>query len=108
MDTTSEIKFECGKCEQRILVDGTAAGMSATCPSCHAHVTVPKEGRDHIAKRQREGYRRAGGAGPLRGISDTEEDYSDPETGALRQELIEASTEITRSEAELTTLRAQL
>lgn len=105
----TEIKFECGGCGQRILVDGTAAGMSADCPNCHATVMVPKAGGDSAAKRPREGHRRASVGTPMRAKSElADTGFSDPEMGALRQELVDASTQITRAEDELADLHAQL
>jgi chromosome segregation ATPase len=36
-----DIKFACPQCEQRMVVDGSAAGHTANCPKCHSPVTVP-------------------------------------------------------------------
>jgi chromosome segregation ATPase len=106
MDTSTEIKFECGDCGQRILVDAAAAGMNVDCPCCRASVLVPKI---EAAKRHRDNTRRASGAGPKRAKSDpADQTFADPEISSLRQELVEASTQITHAEGELDELRAQL
>jgi chromosome segregation ATPase/DNA-directed RNA polymerase subunit RPC12/RpoP len=109
MDTSTEIKFECEDCGQRILVDAAAAGMNLDCPSCRATVLVPKSEAEFAAKRHRDGPRRASGAAPKRAKSDAaDRTFADPEISSLRQELVEASTQITHAEGELDDLRAQL
>ncbi len=109
MDTISEIKFECGACRQRILVDGSAAGMSIDCPSCRRPVTIPKAGEAPTPKRPREMPRRAAVSGSLRAKIDAASvEFADPELAPLRQELVEASAQISSAEAEIEDLRAQL
>jgi len=109
MDTHTEIKFECGECGQRILVDAAAGGMNLNCPSCRAAVLVPKSEVNFAAKPHRDAPRRTSGATPKRAKSDAaDRTFADPEISLLRQELVDASTQITHAERELEDLRAQL
>jgi len=38
---STDIKFECTHCGQRIIVERSAAGFAVNCPGCHQPVTVP-------------------------------------------------------------------
>jgi len=38
---STDIKFECSQCGQRIIVERSAAGLTADCPMCNHPVTVP-------------------------------------------------------------------
>jgi len=39
---STDIKFECSQCGQRMLVERSAAGQKADCPKCGSPVTVPQ------------------------------------------------------------------
>ncbi|MEP6714820.1 MAG: hypothetical protein ABJC09_04560 [Terriglobia bacterium] len=39
---SADIKFECSQCGQRMVVERSAAGLSADCPMCSTPVTVPQ------------------------------------------------------------------
>ncbi|RYD83894.1 MAG: hypothetical protein EOP84_06990 [Verrucomicrobiaceae bacterium] len=43
MHVETEIKFECSGCGQRLSVNATGAGQTATCPACQDLVVVPQE-----------------------------------------------------------------
>jgi predicted nucleic acid-binding Zn-ribbon protein/DNA-directed RNA polymerase subunit RPC12/RpoP len=38
----AEIKFDCGKCGQRICVEQAAAGLASDCPTCGHTLTIPE------------------------------------------------------------------
>ena len=113
MDMITEIKFACAKCGQRILVDSSAAGMTADCPSCGTNVTIPKMAGLHDreyapAKRSREGLKGGNGGSSARAKSESKsENFADPELAGLRQELLDASVEQSRLADELAATRAE-
>ena len=39
----ADIKFHCPECEQKILVDDTAAGLQIDCPSCRSALIIPAQ-----------------------------------------------------------------
>jgi len=111
--TTTEIKFECISCRQRILVHADAAGMHTDCPTCGSSVTVPQSGglndRHYTApKRLREKRRGAGAPREILAVREGGGAFDVPEINSLQQELMEASIETTRLEHELRDTRSQL
>jgi chromosome segregation ATPase/DNA-directed RNA polymerase subunit RPC12/RpoP len=106
---TTDIKFACSSCGQRMLVEAEAAGLAIDCPYCATQVTIPKLGALHDREYpaptapQREGLRTTSAP---RGDAPAKDEYLDPELATLRQELLEASIQATRLEGELTDARA--
>ena len=39
----ADIKFHCPECDQKILVDDSAAGMQIDCPSCRSALIIPAQ-----------------------------------------------------------------
>lgn len=104
---TTDIKFDCTHCGQRMVVSAEAAGLATECPSCASTITIPK-----LAAMLDRAYQPAGrtretmpaGVGDRRHSEDPS--FEDPEIASLRQELLEASTQISRLEGELAELSA--
>jgi chromosome segregation ATPase len=86
---TSDIRFECNKCGQHLVVESAGAGLTADCPICNTTVTVPKTGA-HTAAKADEGHARPGVTTAL--ASDAARPpFADPDQDELREELIDAS-----------------
>jgi len=110
---TTEIKFECISCQQRILVHADAAGMHTDCPSCGSGVTVPQTASLNdrhygMANRSRDKRRLSGIPRDSIAARDDHAAFDEPELTSLRQDLLEASVETTRIERELTEAQSQL
>jgi len=110
---TTDIKFECSSCGQRMLVDAEAAGMAVDCPHCAASMTIPKLGALHdrqytgAPNRKREARLNTVGSGHQRETAPAKDDFIDPELTSLRQELLDASVQATRLEGELADTRTE-
>jgi chromosome segregation ATPase len=103
---TTDIKFHCDHCGQRIVVDSEAAGLATECPSCRTNITIPKVAAMHDREYRKAPRKRENvpmGLGETRGSAPTT--FDDPEIAGLRQELLEASTQITRLEGEIAELK---
>lgn len=103
MATITEIKFECGTCRQRMLVDSGAAGMAVSCPSCDAPLVVPRESAPGDGGARMDRTDRAG-----TGLEDWLDIADDADAGELRQGLADASTENSRLHALLGDARAEI
>lgn len=94
--TLTDIKFDCAHCGQRMVVDCSAAGLATECPYCNASIVIPRRASLHDAA-------------PMSLCSDTanggrhreDTDLADHDSAELRQELTDASVEISRLEAEV-------
>jgi chromosome segregation ATPase len=105
-----EIKFICSHCEQKMLVDASAIGLTIACPSCGKELIVPAESmlavsppapirpRSHVVPADRPAPRSTTVAETIAGISAPDS----------RQDLIAASVQNSRLESEVTELRQQL
>jgi chromosome segregation ATPase len=111
--TTTDIKFACSSCGQRMLVDAEAAGMAVDCPHCAASMTIPKLGALHDRQypnsptRKRDSLLSGVGPSAPRESAPAKDDFIDPELTTLRQELLEASVQATRLESELADARTE-
>ncbi len=88
---SADIKFACSQCGQRIVVEKSAAGLTANCPICEGLVTVPHVSslREH---RPRQGAERSeSGRGK----------FSDPGLEETRQELFSAAADHGKVQREL-------
>src|SRR4051812_7612487 len=85
--TTTDIRFECNQCGQRLVVEPAGAGMSMDCPICNTSVIVPS-GTD--SKSSGRGSRRQGLAAAMT-PTPSRSPYADPLPEEVREELIDAS-----------------
>ena len=77
---TADIRFECSKCGQHLVVEAAGAGVTADCPICNTTVTVPRVGADG---------RHSLTATIAPAVSRSA--FADPLPDDLREELIDAS-----------------
>jgi chromosome segregation ATPase len=106
-----EIKFICSHCEQKMLVDASAIGLTINCPSCGKELIVPAESmravsppspvrpRTQVAPAERPAPRSSTVAETISGTISPADS---------RQDLIAASVQNSRLESEVTELRQQL
>ena len=92
---SADIRFECTKCGQHLVVEAAGAGLTADCPICNTSVTVPlppaqrkarrADGENSPEGRVRNALRTTPLPGSLRSP------YADPLPEELHEELIDAS-----------------
>ena len=92
---SADIRFECTKCGQHLVVEAAGAGLTADCPICNTSVTVPLpppqrkarrgDGESSPEGRGRNALRTTPIPGSLRSP------YADPLPEELHEELIDAS-----------------
>lgn len=105
----TDIKFDCTSCGQRMVVEEAAGGLATECPSCRASIVIPGTtslpDRSYETEPNRSRLTIANGVTKDRAMPDGEEP-SLPEPAAaataLRQEVLEATRQISRLEAQLT------
>jgi chromosome segregation ATPase len=90
----ADIKFPCPECQQRILVDDSAAGVAIDCPSCNAGLIIPAKATD-VVQVVRRPSANAGGAVAAGGEE-------------LSAELRKKQQDLDAALAETTSLRADL
>lgn len=91
----TDIKFNCAHCGQRMVVEDSAAGLSTECPSCSASIVIPRRASRHDAAHSN------GNGSPQRTQRLNPGVDADPDFATLRQELTDASVQITRLEGEV-------
>ena len=91
----ADIRFECNKCGQHLVVESAGAGLTADCPICDTSVTVPVQPSGRKARRTEGGnspegrHEHKAGATPAPGF--LRSPFADPLPGDIREELIDAS-----------------
>lgn len=105
--TIPDIKFECSHCGQKMVVEGSAAGLATDCPQCHTNVLIPRRASLHDATEmpvRTKGHANGNGNGHShRRVEDRHDSPSespDSDLVALRKELAEAQVQISRLEGE--------
>jgi chromosome segregation ATPase/DNA-directed RNA polymerase subunit RPC12/RpoP len=113
----AEIKFDCGKCGQRICVEQAAAGLASDCPTCGHGLTIPEphglNERDYDGPFRSNGstrsveegriYSEGRGGDPLAELAAAHE-----ELAFLRELLHERSEECSRLTASATHAQAEI
>lgn len=94
----TDIKFDCTHCGQRMVVDSSAEGLETECPHCSTGITIPRRVSIHDAAATPI---QQTGNGTFAHHHDAERSVADPEVSALRQELTEASLQLSQLENEL-------
>ncbi len=85
---SADIRFECSKCGQHLVVEAAGAGLTADCPICNTSMTVPRPG----AKREGSSEARGrAGSSTVAAPEPVRPAYADPVPEELREELIDAS-----------------
>lgn len=85
-EPTADIRFECIKCGQRLVVEPAGAGLAMDCPICTTSVIVPEQSQ---AKSSSRGRRQA--KNPLMTPTPSRSSFADPALEEIREELIDAS-----------------
>src|SRR4051812_14673411 len=83
---TPDIRFECNKCGQHLVVESAGAGLTADCPICNTTVTVPPPS----SKKKGRGECRHGVKSSV-AVDAPRPPFADPLPEDLREELIDAS-----------------
>lgn len=102
----TDIKFDCAHCGQRMVVASEAAGLATECPSCRTSITIPAQAA--LLDRNYEPQPPVRGTAPSTKLESREParpDLDDLEFATLRQELVEASTQIRRLDGEIAELK---
>jgi len=101
----ADIKFHCPECEQKILVDDSAAGMQIDCPSCRSALLIPAEAgvTAQLVTRRRQAVGAGGG-----GSAYEELDRKQRELTAALEEAAKLRTESEKSKTEVNRLRDDL
>lgn len=105
-----EIKFTCSHCEQNMVADAAAAGLTIACPSCGNELVVPAEStRERLLSSPAKPSSEAASAdrpGPrIATVSETIAGITAPDP---RQDLIAASVQNSRLEGQAAELRQQI
>jgi chromosome segregation ATPase len=105
---STDIKFACSQCGQRIVVEKSAAGLDANCPICEAALTVPHFSTVRERGTSHADVERAEYIDP--DLEETREELfnSAVEQGHLQRELEVARHEITRLQANATHAQAEI
>ncbi len=92
---SADIRFECTKCGQHLVVEAAGAGLTADCPICNTSVTVPLPPAQRKARRgDGESSPEGRGRNALRTTpipGSLRSPYADPLPEELHEELIDAS-----------------
>lgn len=100
---STEIKFACSRCGQRLSVDASGAGMTTNCPTCASALVVPQVGGLH-----NRGYGDTAETDPPRSSPPAgEETVPASEAQELRDELLEAQRRSEEWEGALATARQE-
>lgn len=107
--TCTDIKFACGGCGQRLLVDAEAVGLEIACPTCAQDLQVPEHSDFDPETLLGE---RGGGHDHGHGAAEAPDDYdladSPAEAHLLRRQLADAELQNERIERELEAATNQL
>ena len=101
----ADLKFHCPECDQKILVDDSAAGMQIDCPSCRSALLIPAQAgtpAQVVTRRQQ-----AVGAGAA-GSAYEELDRKQRDLTAALDEAAQLRTESDRARTEVNRLRDDL
>ena len=100
---STEIKFACSRCGQRLSVDSSGAGMTTACPTCEQPLVVPQ-----LAGLHDRGYGATAKSDSSRsGASAGEETIPASKAQELRDELLEARRRSEKWEGALATARQE-
>lgn len=111
----ADIRFECRKCGQHLVVEAAGAGLTADCPICNTSVTVPRPGSAGRKERDPLESRSRGGLTTTATTDSSRPAFADPTPDDLREELIDASLingklvrDLQKAREEVTKLQQQL
>jgi chromosome segregation ATPase len=96
---STDIKFACSQCGQRIVVEKSGAGLTADCPICSNPVTVPYVSSIHD---------RHYGEPVAEHEHGSRTSFADPGPEEMREELIDATVQTGRLEQELEAARCEI
>ena len=113
----TDIKFDCTHCGQRMVVEEAAGGLATECPSCRESIVIPRTAstastaslHDRSYEMEPARGRRANGNGVTKDRvvaaaipAMADEPSNQVDAAALRHEVLEATRQISRLEAQVT------
>jgi chromosome segregation ATPase len=105
-----EIKFTCSHCEQKMVVDASATGMTVACPGCGSELVVPAADAvntpvSHPVRPRSQAIPERQEAPQSIGVIETPGSAAAPDS---RQELIAATVQNSRLEGQIAEMRQQI